>query len=75
MRLQILDPDIISVPPDGFPSTRKIAQQNKYLDSIRKPPLINDWFLIRKEGLFRPGKEIEGLRGGILSGMSHKQVR
>jgi hypothetical protein len=24
------------------------------------------WFTDRKEGIFRPGKEIKGLRGGIL---------
>jgi hypothetical protein len=23
------------------------------------------WFPIRKRGIFRPGKEIEGLRGGV----------
>jgi hypothetical protein len=25
----------------------------------------NYWFPIRKGGIFRPGKEIEGLRGGV----------
>jgi hypothetical protein len=33
--------------------------------SIRKPRMSHWQFSIRKGGIFRPGKEIEGLRGGV----------
>jgi hypothetical protein len=36
-----------------------------YLVTIRKLRMRNYWFQIRKGGLFRPGKKIEGLRGGV----------
>ena len=36
-----------------------------YLASIRKPRMGNRQFPIWKGGIFRPGKEIEGLRGGV----------
>ena len=35
------------------------------LVSIRKPRMSHWQFSIRKGGIFRPGKEIEGLRGGV----------
>jgi hypothetical protein len=36
-----------------------------YLVSIRKVRMRQYWFTIRKRGIFRPGKEIEGLCGGV----------
>jgi hypothetical protein len=36
-----------------------------YLVPIRKLRMRHYWFLIRERGIFRPGKEIEGLRGGV----------
>jgi hypothetical protein len=36
-----------------------------YLVSIRKLRVRRYWFLIRKEGIFCPGKETKGLRGGV----------
>jgi len=35
------------------------------LVSIRKLRMRHYWFTIRKLGIFRPGKEIKGLRGGL----------
>ena len=34
--------------------------------SIRKPRIGHSQFPIRKVGIFCPGKEIKGLRGGVL---------
>jgi hypothetical protein len=46
-------------------SADKSVERIYYLVSIRKLRMRNYWFPIRKGGLFRPGKEIKGLRGGV----------
>src|SRR5208337_5336769 len=38
---------------------------NPYLVSIRKLRMRHYWFPIQKRGFFCPGKEIEGLCGGV----------
>jgi hypothetical protein len=37
-----------------------------YLMSIRKLRMRHEQFPIRKRGVFRPGKEVKELRGGVL---------
>jgi hypothetical protein len=43
---------------------RDICEQQSV--SIRKFRMRNYWFAIQKAGIFCHGKEIEGMRGGVL---------
>jgi len=60
------DKEMREGPRASIEAKRKRRKDLEYsIVSIRKLRMRNYWFLIRKAGIFCPGKEIKGLRGGV----------
>jgi hypothetical protein len=49
----------------GIDAGGRLVSEPRDLVSIRKHRMKNEQFPIRKGGIFRPGKKIKGLRGGV----------